>query len=54
MNVILFYLIVLFFFNFRLYWLDWLVIKSLKINGMDIESYIVIKGVIKIVVYKVI
>lgn len=40
-------------FNFRLYWLEYMIIRSLKINGMDVKSYIDIKGVIKLFVYKV-
>lgn len=41
------------FFNYRLYWIDSMVIKSLRISGLDIKSYVNIYGVIKVFVYKV-
>lgn len=42
-----------FFLNYRLYWLDIIIFKSVLINGIDIKSYIIISGVIEIFVYKV-
>lgn len=44
----------IYFGNYRLYWFDWIIIKSFLVNGLDIKSYVIIGGVKKVFIYKVI
>lgn len=46
--------LIVMYLNGRFYWLDCVIFKSLMIIGLDIKSYVIIKGVIIVFVYKVI